>query len=88
MNKVKNKMNNNFYNKYDAHEQAINQMLDQLAQRMLDGTTTEEDVLTIMKHSEILKHKVNSQQEWNQLRATTREKIQASANSKQRPQPK
>ena len=81
-------MNNNFYNKYDAHEQAINQMLDQLAQRMLDGTTSKDDIFMMTKYSEILKHKVNSQKEWNQLRATTREKIQASNNSKQRPQPK
>lgn len=81
-------MNNNFYNKYDAHEQAINQMLDQLAQRMLDGTTSKDDIFMMTKYSEILKHKVNSQQEWNQLRATTREKIHASNNSKQRPQPK
>lgn len=81
-------MNNNFYNKYDAHEQAINQMLDELAQRMLDGTTSKDDIFMMTKYSEILKHKVNSQKEWNQLRATTREKIQASNNSKQRPQPK
>ena len=81
-------MNNNFYNKYDAHEQAINQMLDQLAQRMLDGTTSKDDIFMMTKYSEILKHKVSSQKEWNQLRATTREKIQASNNSKQRPQPK
>ena len=52
---------------YRAYE-----ILDQLARRILDGTTTSEDTLTILKYSntDILKSKIQQAIDWEKFRSS------------------